>query len=63
MARQGYSDIADLVRRVSAGTTGGTLKSIDSVIESSAKQISDGNNIYIFVNTTINPRISKALGL
>jgi hypothetical protein len=59
---QGYCDIADLVRGAQIGTCGGTLKAIDAIIESSAKQVSDRNNIYTFVNTTINPRLSKALG-
>jgi hypothetical protein len=63
MSLQGYCDMADLVRGARVGTTGGTLKAIDAVIQSSATQVSNGNNIYIFVNTTINPRISKALGL
>ena len=48
------------------GSFGGcqfTLNALDSSIQSAAEQVSDGNQIYLFVNTTINPAISKALGM
>jgi hypothetical protein len=63
LSMQGYCNIVDIARGERIGTCGSTLKAIDAVIESSAKQVSDGKNIYTFVNTTINPKISKALGL
>lgn len=47
------------------GNTGGcqwTLKALDTVIQSAAHQVSDGNDIYLFVNTTINPSVSRMLG-
>jgi hypothetical protein len=63
LSMQGYCDMADIAQGKPVGTCGQTLKQIDTIIESSAKQVSDGNNIYIFVNTTINPAVSRALGL
>jgi len=45
------------------GTYGKTLKAIDASIESAAKQVSDGNNISLFVNTTKNPKVSRMLGM
>lgn len=62
LSMQGYCNIVDIARGERIGTCGRTLKAIDAVIESSAKQVSDGKNIYTFVNTTINPKISKVLG-
>jgi len=63
MALQGYSEIYDVANRKPVGTSGQTLKAIDSIIDSAAKQVSDGNNIYTFVNMTINPKVSKVLAL
>lgn len=63
MPTQGYCDMADIALGQQVGKCQQTLKLIDTVVESSAKEVSDGNNIYTFVNTTINPRVSKALGL
>ncbi|MGD0363415.1 MAG: hypothetical protein ABSC93_21235 [Bryobacteraceae bacterium] len=63
MSMQGYCDMADVARGIPVGTCGQTLKAVDAIIESAAKQVSDGNNIYTFVNTTITPRVSKAFGL
>ena len=40
-----------------------TINALDASIQSAAEQVSDGNQIYLFVNTTINPAISKALGM
>jgi hypothetical protein len=62
LSLQGYSNILDVVTRKPLGTYGQTLKAIDVSILSAATQVSDGNNIYIFVNTTINPKVSKMLG-
>ena len=62
MSLQGYCNIIDLAKGNQIGTCGRTLKAIDVSIQSAAKQVSDGNNIYIFVNTTITPKVSKALG-
>jgi hypothetical protein len=48
------------------GSFGGcqsTLNALDASIQSAAQTVSDGNQIYVFVNTTINPTISKALGM
>jgi hypothetical protein len=61
MSMQGYCDMSDVALGRQIGTGGRTLKAIDSIIESAAKQVSDGDGIYTFVNTTINPRVSKAL--
>jgi hypothetical protein len=63
MSMEGYCEIPDILRGQPLGTCGQTLKAIDASVESTAKQVRDGNNIYIFVNTTINPRVSRALGL
>lgn len=60
---QGYSDIADVLRGAPLGTTGQVFNALDQSIDSAAKEVSDGNKIYIFVNTVINPRVSKLLGL
>jgi len=63
LSLQGYCDMADVLRGQAVGTCGSNLKALDSAIMTSAKQVSDGKNIYTYVNTTINPRISKLLGL
>jgi hypothetical protein len=62
LSLQGYSNIAELAAGKPLGTYRRTLKAIDVSIQSAAKQVSDGKNIYLFVNTQINPRVSKALG-
>jgi hypothetical protein len=59
---QGYCDIVDLATRKPIGSCQKTLKAMDIAIQSAAQEVSDGNNIYTFVNTTINPAISKAVG-
>jgi hypothetical protein len=60
---QGYCYIADMAKGKPVGTFGKTLKAIDASIQSAAQQVSDGNNIYLFVNTTINPKVSRMLGM
>jgi hypothetical protein len=62
MSMQGYCDMTDVARGRPVGTCGRTLKAVDASIESAAKQVSDGNSVYSFVNTTINPKVSKVLG-
>jgi len=62
MSLRGYCNIAEVALGKPVGTYGQTLSAVDASIQSAAKQVSDGNNIYIFVNTTINPRVSQALG-
>jgi hypothetical protein len=59
---QGYCDVIDLSRRKALGTCQQTLSAVDASIQSAAQQISDGNNIYLFVNTTIEPLVSRAMG-
>jgi hypothetical protein len=59
---QGYCYMMDMAKNQSLGTCGQTLKNADLAIQSAPKQVSDGKNIYLFVNTTINPRVSKMLG-
>ncbi len=46
----------------SFGSCQWSLKAADTAIQSAAQQVSDGNDIYLFVNTTINPALSKMLG-
>jgi len=58
---QGYSNILDVAKGKPLGRYGQTLKAMDASIESAAKQVSDGNNTHVFVNTTINPKVSKML--
>jgi hypothetical protein len=60
---QGYCYMMDVAKGNLLGTCGETLKNLDLAIESSAKQVSNGDEIYLYVNTTINPRISTMLGL
>jgi len=55
----------DLAQGKKLGAVGGcqwTLKAVDTAIQSAAQQVSDGNQIYLFVNTTLNPMAFKALG-
>jgi len=55
----------DLARGKKIGSVGGcqwTLKAADTAIQSAAQQVSDGNQIYLFVNTTLNPMMSRMLG-
>ena len=63
LSMQGYCDMKDVLGGQAIGTCGSTLKALDSAIMTSAKQVSDGKIIYTFVNTTINPQVSKLLGL
>ena len=63
LSMQGYCNMTDLVRGQAIGSCGQTLKAIDASIQTAAKQVSDGNNIYLFVNTTINPKVSRMLGM
>lgn len=63
LSLQGYCNIAEVTRGKPLGTYGQVLRAMDASIQSAAKQVSDGNNIYLFVNTTINPRVSRILGL
>lgn len=63
MSMQGYCNIADLVKGKPIGTYGQTLKALDVSIESAAKQVTDGKNIYLFVNTTITPKVGRMMGL
>lgn len=60
---QGYCYGIDLARGTKLGDCAQTLNALQVSIESSAKQVSDGNEIYLFVNTIINPRISKLPGV
>ena len=56
----------DLARGNKIGSVGScqwTLKATDTAIQSAAQQVSDGNQIYVFVNTTLNPAVSRMLGL
>lgn len=62
LSLQGYCNIAEVARGKPLGTYSQTLKAIDVSIQSAATQVSDGSNIYFFVNTQINPRVSKILG-
>jgi hypothetical protein len=62
MPIQGYCDMVDLARGVSLGNCRETLKGVDSVIAVSAEEVSDGDEIYSWINTEINPRVSKVLG-
>jgi len=63
LSLQGYCNMADVITRKPVGSYGQTLKAIDVSIQTAAKQVSDGENIYLFVNTEINPKVSKMLGL
>ena len=60
-ALQGYGYFVDLAKGKPLGTCGETLKNMDLAIDSAAKQVSDGEQIYLYINTTINPKISKFL--
>jgi len=60
---QGYCYGIDLARGAKLGDCGETLNALQVSIETAAKQVSDGNEIYMFVDTVINPRVSKSLGL
>lgn len=59
---QGYCNIAEVVTGKPLGTYGQSLRAMDVFVESKTKQITDGNKIYIYINTTINPKVGKMLG-
>lgn len=63
MPIQGYCDMVDLARGVPVGSCSEALKSVDIAIDMAAEEVSDGNEIYTWINTEINPRVSAALGL
>jgi hypothetical protein len=60
---QGYCYMTDVAKGNLLGTCGESLKKLDLAIESFGKQVSNGDEIYVYVNTTINPKISRMLGL
>ncbi len=60
---QGYCDTVDLARGVATGTCSRSLRNVDVIIAVSAEELSDGDAIYTWVNTSINPRVSRLLGM
>lgn len=62
MPIQGYCDAVDLARGVSIGTCSQSARNIDVAIEMAAEEVSDGDEIYSWINTEINPRVSRAFG-
>ncbi len=62
MPMEGYCGAVDLARGFPVGTWTETLKSIDTVISAAADQVTDGDEIYSWINVSINPRVSRMLG-
>lgn len=59
----GACDLADRITKSRSGQCRQYLTATDVAIQTAAHTVSDGNNIYIFVNTTLNPWISRKIGL
>lgn len=59
----GACDLVDRITKRQSGQCRQYVTAADIAIQSAAQTVSDGNKIFTFVNTTINPWVSKELGL
>jgi len=62
MILQGYCNMADVIQGQALGSCQGTLKQTISRIDTEVANYTDGDTLYLLINTKVNPAISNALG-
>ena len=62
MIVEGYCDVGDVIRGQAVGACHKQVKYAIAQIDAQVSQFTDGNNLYLLIDTKVNPVISSVLG-